>query len=102
MPLEFKPIDEASRHIGIIEVLNCMVLNRGGFGNSGVGYDDVKAAVNDVANLPGERLGAVSGGEIGRHDFGAAASGANFIQKPVRFLPPPPSMHDYAPALLPP
>ena len=56
-----------------VEILDRGVLDRRGLGDAGVRDEDVEAAADDAANLLGEGVGAVGGGEVGRDRVGVAA-----------------------------
>jgi hypothetical protein len=69
-----------------IEILDGVVLDRGGLRGAGIGDEDVKAIADDGANLLGKPVGTVRRGEIGGDDIGAAAGLADCRNDGFRLL----------------
>jgi hypothetical protein len=71
----------------IVEILNRIVLDRCGFGDTGIG-DDVQTIAHDGADLPGEVVWPVRRGEIGGDGVGArppalaTTASASFAPRP--------------------
>ena len=77
-------LDEEKRRADVdgeqpVEVFDRRLFNGRGFGNAGISNQDVEAIADDGADLLGELVRAVRGGEIRRRRIGTSAKTADFV-----------------------